>query len=103
MSLQLSADDCEFGAHDVAGTPIEERVPDYGILGHVHYVYPVNDAYFGYASRGCVRKCHFCGVPKLEGGQREAPPLAKLIKGVRERFGEKKDLILMDNNTLLSH
>ena len=41
LSLQLSADDCEFGAHDVAGTPIEERVPDYGILGHVHYVYPV--------------------------------------------------------------
>ena len=102
LSLQLSADDCEFGAHDVAGTPIEERVPDYGILGHVHYVYPVNDAYFGYASRGCVRKCHFCGVPKLEGGQREAPPLAKLIKGVRERFGEKKDLILMDNNIAAS-
>ena len=102
LSLQLSADDCEFGAHDVAGTPIEERVPDYGILGHVHYVYPVNDAYFGYASRGCVRKCHFCGVPKLEGGQREAPPLAKLIKGVMERFGEKKDLILMDNNITAS-
>ena len=102
LSLQLSADDCEFGAHDVAGTPIEERVPDYGILGHVQYVYPVNDAYFGYASRGCVRKCHFCGVPKLEGGQREAPPLSQLINGVREKFGEKKDLILMDNNITAS-
>ena len=98
LSLQLSADDCEFGAHDVEGTPIEERVPDYSILGHVDYVYPVNDAYFGYASRGCVRKCHFCGVPKLEGGQREAPPLAKLINGVKDKYGEKKDLILMDNN-----
>ena len=98
LSLQLSADDCEFGADDVEGAPIEERVPDYSILGHVDYVYPVNDAYFGYASRGCVRKCHFCGVPQLEGGQREAPPLAKLINGVKEKYGEKKDLILMDNN-----
>ena len=102
LSLQLSADDCEFGADDVAGTPIEERVPDYSILGHVDYVYPVNDAYFGYASRGCVRKCHFCGVPKLEGGQREAPPLARLVKGVREQYGEKKDLVLMDNNITAS-
>ena len=102
LSLQLSEDDCEFGADDTAGTPIEERVPDYGILGHVDYVYPVEDAYFGYASRGCVRKCHFCGVPKLEGGQREAPPLARLVRGVRERYGEKKDLILMDNNITAS-
>ena len=102
VSLQLSADDCEFGAEDVCGDPIEERVPDYGILDDVDYVYPVNDAYFGYASRGCVRKCRFCGVPKLEGGQREAPPLAKLVNGVREKYGEKRDLILMDNNITAS-
>ena len=101
-SLQLLAGDCEFGADDIAGVPIEERVPDYGILDDVEYVYPVRDAYFGYASRGCVRKCHFCGVPKLEGGQREAAPLASLVNGVRDRYGEKKDLILMDNNITAS-
>ena len=102
VSLQLSAEDCEFGADDIAGAPIEERVPDYSILGDVDYVYAVNDAYFGYASRGCVRKCHFCGVPRLEGGQREAPPLANLVNGVRDRYGEKRDLILMDNNITAS-
>ena len=107
MALQqrlwvLSAEDFEFGAEDLTGTPIEELVPDYGILDHIDYSYPVHDAYFGYASRGCVRKCSFCGVPKLEGAQREMPPLTNLVEGVTERHGEKKDLVLMDNNITAS-
>ncbi len=97
-SLSLSAEDYEFGADDLIGTPIEELVPDYGVLDQIDYSYPVHDAYFGYASRGCVRKCSFCGVPKLEGPQREMPPLTNLVEGVTERHGEKKDLVLMDNN-----
>lgn len=101
-SLRLSAIDYEFGADDLTGTPIEELVPDYDILEHVEYQYPVRDAYFGYASRGCVRKCSFCGVPKLEGAQREMPPLTNLVKGVSGRHGEKKDLVLMDNNITAS-
>ena len=102
LSLQLSAEDGDFGANDRIGPPIEELVPDYGILRHTAYDYPVWDAYFGYASRGCVRKCSFCGVPKLEGGQREMPPITNLVAGVKEQFGPKKDLILMDNNIVAS-
>ncbi len=101
-SLQLSAEDGDFGAQDIIGTPIEELVPDYSILKDTLYHYPVQDAYFGYASRGCVRKCAFCGVPKLEGGQREMPPVTGLIAGIEEQFGPKKDLILMDNNVVAS-
>ena len=102
MALELSLDDYEFGADDLIGTPIEELVPDYGILDDVDYSYPVQDAYFGYASRGCVRKCSFCGVPKLEGAQREMPPLTNLVEEVTKRHGEKKDLVLMDNNITAS-
>ena len=100
QSLQLTAG--EAGAEDLSSQPIEERVPDYGILADTDYAYPLHDAYFGYASRGCIRKCHFCGVPKLEGGQKEMPPLANLVNGVAEAHGEKKDLILMDNNITAS-
>ena len=101
-ALWLSATDGDFGADDVDGTPIEYRIPDYGILDDVGYSYPVRDAYFGYASRGCVRKCHFCGVPKLEGAQKEMPPLQSLVEGVAGEYGEQKDLILMDNNVTAS-
>ena len=102
ISLKLSAADGDFGAGDLDSKPIEERVPDYSILDHIPYDYPVRDAYFGYASRGCVRKCSFCGVPALEGMQREMPPITSLIAGVDEQFGPKKDLILMDNNVAAS-
>ena len=101
-SLVLSEDDHDFGTDDLTGAPIEERVPDYGILDQIEYGYPVHDAYFGYASRGCVRNCSFCGVPKLEGAQREMPPLSNLVEGVKKRYGEKKDLVLMDNNITAS-
>ena len=104
IALQLSEERGDFGADDMHGAPIEEQVPDYSILNHIkdEYIYPVNDAYFGYASRGCVRKCAFCGVPKLEGAQREMPPLATLVDGIAGAYGEKKDLVLMDNNITAS-
>ena len=103
-ALQLSEKDGDFGADDFHSEPIEELVPEYGIIDQIAdtYVYPVNDAYFGYASRGCVRKCAFCGVPKLEGAQREMPPLERLVRGVADAHGEKKDLVLMDNNVTAS-
>ena len=102
QALQLSAEDGDFGVDDTTSQPIEERVPDYSILDHIDYTYPVHDAYFGYASRGCIRKCHFCGVPKLEGGQKEMPPLHNWVNGITQQHGPKKDLILMDNNVTAS-
>ena len=101
-ALGLSARNFDFGSDDVGGVPIERQIPDYSILEHVDYEYPVRDAYFGYASRGCVRKCAFCGVPKLEGAQRDMPPLTELVDGVDRRHGAKKDLVLMDNNVAAS-
>ena len=101
-ALKLSVADCDFGADDLNGRPIEERTPDYGILTDIRYTYPVRDAYFGYASRGCVRKCAFCGVPKLEGPQRDMPPLTELVSGIDTAHGTMKDLVLMDNNITAS-
>jgi hypothetical protein len=103
-SLQLDDFAEELYSDDLSGTPVEDLVPDYSILDQIReqYVYPVNDAYFAYASRGCVRKCHFCGVPKLEGAQRDAQSITALIHAIDERHGRKRDLMLMDNNVVAS-
>ena len=101
-SLRLDPFEEELYAGDVNGKPIEDLVPDYSILDHIEYEYPVSDAYFTYASRGCVRKCAFCGVPKLEGGQRDTNSLSEVIQGVSRLYGEKRDLVLMDNNVVAS-
>lgn len=101
-SLQLDPFDEELYADDMNGKPIEDLVPDYSILDHISYEYPVSDAYFTYASRGCVRKCAFCGVPALEGMQRDTNSLTSVVEGVNALYGEKRDLILMDNNVVAS-
>lgn len=102
ISLGLDPFDEELYADDVNGQPIEDLVPDYSILEHIEYQYPVSDAYFTYTSRGCVRKCAFCGVPALEGMQRDTHSLSHVVEGVNRLYGEKRDLILMDNNVVAS-
>ena len=102
VALQLDDFAEEFYSDDINGKPIEDLVPDYGVLDQVDYSYPVHDAYFGYTSRGCIRKCHFCGVPKLEGAQRDTESLTQLVTDIEKLYGSKKDLILMDNNVVAS-
>lgn len=101
-SLQLDEFEEELYADDTSGPPIESLVPDYSILGQVDYKYPVHDAYFLYASRGCIRTCSFCGVPKLEGGLRETPSITAIVREIERRYGAKKDLTFMDNNITAS-
>lgn len=102
VALQLDEFSEELYADDIHGRSIEDLVPDYSILDQVAYKYPVRDAYFAYTSRGCIRKCHFCGVPKLEGGQRDTESLTALVKSIDALYGPKKDLVLMDNNVVAS-
>jgi len=102
VSLQLDEFSEELYADDTAGKPIEDLIPDYSILKQVTYKYAVHDAYFVYASRGCIRTCSFCGVPKLEGGQRDTDSITAIVKGIDALYGPKKDLVLMDNNIVAS-
>ncbi|MFD1951595.1 radical SAM protein [Sphingomonas arantia] len=101
-ALQLDDFSEELYSDDYSNTAIEDLVPDYSILSQIDYEYPVRDAYFAYTSRGCIRKCHFCGVPKLEGMQRDVESLTDIVRSIDEMYGPKKDLILMDNNVVAS-
>lgn len=101
-SLELDEFSEELYSDDLRSKPIEDLIPDYSILDQIPYKYPVRDAYFTYASRGCIRKCSFCGVPKLEGDQRDTESISAVVRGVDELYGPKKDLTLMDNNVAAS-
>lgn len=102
VSLKLDDFSEELYSDDRTGAPIEDLTPDYSILDQISYRYPVNDAYFAYASRGCIRKCNFCGVPKLEGEQRDVQSVTSVVQRIAALYGEKKDLVLMDNNIVAS-
>lgn len=81
---------------------IDQLTPDYSMLDDVDYVYPFNDAYFLSATKGCGNKCGFCAVQTLEPTFIPYIDIKERIKAIDERFGPKKDLILMDNNVLRS-
>ena len=92
-TLGLEGDEC-----------VDTLTPDYGILDDIkdEYVYPAHDAYFAYMTRGCGMKCGFCAVQTLEPKYIPYCSITESIRRIDEKFGPKKDLLLMDNNVLRS-
>jgi hypothetical protein len=75
---------------------------DYSILDEIEYKYPENNAYYGYMTRGCIRKCPFCAVPTLEPEYCEYVPIKQKIEEIKTTYGEQRNLLLLDNNVLAS-
>lgn len=91
------------GDIDSGDDKIIDRLPlDYSILDEIDYIYPANNAYFAYMTRGCVNQCKFCAVPRLEPEYCDYISLSEQIRITKERFGEQRDLLLLDNNVLAS-
>ena len=84
------------------GKTIDELPLDYSILEEIDYKYPASDAYYAYATRGCVRKCPFCAVPKIEPGGLKYYQIQKKLEAITERFGQQRHLLLLDNNVFAS-
>lgn len=74
---------------------------DYDILDDVEYEYGT-DNFFAYATRGCPRKCKFCAVKILEPVFLDTNNLYEQIIYVRENFGDKRNIMMMDNNIIFS-
>lgn len=81
---------------------IDTLPPDYSILNEIDYEYPAADAYITYTTRGCIRKCAFCAVRKLEPKYKDHVGIFEQLKRTDEQFGAKRNLLLMDNNVLAS-
>lgn len=66
---------------------IEKCYPDYSL-------YPENKYSIGFTTRGCIRNCYFCIVPKKEGKFCRNEHPSKFYNP------EYKDIMLLDNNWL---
>lgn len=70
---------------------VDDCPPDYGIGPCI------KDAYSRvFTSRGCPRRCAFCGVPRLE-------PKMRLIDGWESHFLEGAKMALIHDNNILAH
>lgn len=76
-----------YGIYDDLPKEIDEMFPDYSI-------YPDCDYAIGFLTRGCIRKCPWCVVPKKEGSIRPYRTWRDLIRK------DTNKLVLMDNNVL---
>jgi hypothetical protein len=86
---------------------VDNMVPDYSIIDitkndYLKYNYPVSDAFFIHSTRGCIRKCEFCAVPNIEPKFLKYVDIKPNIENVIKQFGDRRDLMIMDNNILAS-
>lgn len=82
---------------------VDAMIPDYELFDGFEQEYTlVPDSYFGYSTRGCINKCEFCGVRKLEPNFIEYSGLKPYVEAIGKRYGEKQHLVLFDNNVLAS-
>ena len=81
---------------------IDSLTPAYDLLDQVDYEYGLKDTYIGYTTRGCPNHCPFCAVPRLEPIFIEYIDIKPYIKNIKDLYGEKNNLVLMDNNVLAS-
>lgn len=79
---------------------LEAFIPDYSILDSANYEYKPEDAYFIRITKGCIRKCKFCAVPLLEPRFGRIKNWRQHLHEARERYGERRHLVVLDNNIL---
>jgi hypothetical protein len=53
-------------------------------------------------TRGCVNRCKFCAVPRVEPIYKDYLPVSDQVKMAEAQYGAKRDLLLLDNNVLAS-
>ncbi len=81
---------------------IDDLPLDYSIMDEIDYEYSNTSAYYTHMTRGCVNKCGFCAVPKIEPIFKEKVPALVKFNHIKKVYGDQQNLILMDNNVFAS-
>ena len=84
-----NCDDVQFGG--IGSINPHLHLPD-DIEQTEPYYFPEETVSYGYITRGCIRNCWFCKVPKYEGKLREYNKIEDVVKHKKVKF--------LDNNIL---
>lgn len=76
-----------YGIYEELPEEIDYAFPDYSIYPNCNYA-------IGFLTRGCIRKCPWCVVPRKEGGIRPYRTWREIKRP------DSRDIVLMDNNVL---
>lgn len=86
---------------------VDRITPDYDIIDisknpYLQKEYKITNSYITSTTKGCIRKCKFCAVKTLEPSYCPYIDIKEQIQNINEMYGEKRHLMLMDNNILAS-
>jgi hypothetical protein len=70
-------------------------------LDNDYSIYPDNDISYGFITRGCIRKCSFCKVPKKEGYIHKVNNVKNIIKHKKVKFLDNNILAYNKHNKIL--
>lgn len=91
QTVQQLGERCVSGG---TGLDIMQTLPDEVAQAQPDYsIYPDCDYALGFISRGCIRKCPWCVVPRKEGALQR-------VSTAQEITGKRKKAIFIDNNFL---
>ena len=87
---------------------VDRVTPDYDIIDisknpYLQKEYKITNSYITSTTKGCIRKCKFCAVKTLEPIYCPYIDIKEQIQNINEMYGEKRHLMLMDNNILASN
>lgn len=94
-AYRVEVEGCEAVEFGGIGSRNPERQLPAEIEAAPPYYAPGEKKSYGFITRGCIRKCWFCKVPKYEGALKEYNPVESIVRGVP---GEV--VSFMDNNIL---
>lgn len=100
LSVAALYRDCEidiggsgYDLHKVLPPEVESLTPDYSL-------YENCDRYYGFSTRGCIRNCHFCIVPRKEGRIRTLYDTPQECLDSIMGSASFKNIEFLDNNIL---
>jgi len=89
----------DFQTHCGIHPDIENLVPLYNVpITHEKKEDYSRNKIVLYASRGCVNKCGYCAVPKLEGDMKSFASIQKYLIAAKEELPQATSVVLYDNN-----